>query len=459
MTRFLPWKIVHVAVRQRLPDLSAGTEWGGMFVVFWCDGIPVGQLLIPAPLLPVTSLQLAAMVPPLIAPAVANRLLAGGIRDEPQQPAPDLSRFLELARPLEQCSRFALAGRFGTREGLVSSVSVVICTRNRPESLKKCLASLRALSPLPEEIIVVDNDPSSGLTLPATAAFPEVRYVPEPRPGLSAARNTGIRNCAGAIVAFTDDDVTVHTGWIGAIRDVFHDHGVIAATGLVLPAELATQAQYAFQVSPLSWALGYRSLDFDGHFFRSTRRTGVPVWRMGAGANMAFRRDAFEHVGFFDERLGAGASGCSEDSELWYRLLAEGHRCRYDPAAVVFHAHRADSEELSVQTYNYMRGHVAALLFQFDRYRHWGNLYRAFLALPLYFVGLAFQNLKRTVGRRIFGSGEEAPSLPLGRQIRGVVAGYGYYLWHHRLRADSANPGPRPERALKSSAGGVSNGA
>ena len=88
---------------------------------------------------------------------------------------------------------------------------------------------------------------------------------------------------------------------------------------------------------------------------------------------MAFRREAFERVGLFDERLGAGAAGCSEDSELWYRLLAEGHQCRYAPTAVVFHYHRTHWEELRHQTYSYMRGHVAALFFQFDRYRHWGN--------------------------------------------------------------------------------------
>jgi GT2 family glycosyltransferase/ubiquinone/menaquinone biosynthesis C-methylase UbiE len=315
-------------------------------------------------------------------------------------------------------------------------VSVVICTRNRPEVLKKCLSSMRGLSPQPNEIVVVDNDPSSSLTQAVTSAFPEVRYLPEPRRGLSAARNTGVRNCRGAIIAFTDDDVMVHPGWIGAIQSVFHDPGVIATTGLVLPAELATPAQYAFQGDSLGWGWGYRALDFDGNFFRSMKHLGVPVWRLGAGANMAFRREAFDRVGFFDERLGAGAAGCSEDSEFWYRLLAEGHRCRYEPAAVVFHAHRSDWKELCDQTYNYMRGHVAALLFQFDRYRHWGNIYRAFLALPFYFTTLAFRHLKRSVGRLFVGSGKKLPSLPLLVQIRGAIAGYGYYLRYRRLPSD-----------------------
>ena len=292
---------------------------------------------------------------------------------------------------------------------------------------------MRGLSPQPNEIIVVDNDPSSGLTEAVTSAFPEVR---EPRRGLSAARNTGTRNSRGEIIAFTDDDVEVHPGWVGAIQGVFHDQGIIATTGLVLPAELATPAQYAFQGDSLGWGWGYRTLDFDDNFFRSMKHLGVPAWRLGAGANMAFRREAFERVGFFDERLGAGTSGCSEDSELWYRLLAEGYRCRYEPAAVVFHAHRSDWNELREQTYNYMRGHVAALLFQFDRYGHWGNIYRAFLALPFYFIKLGLLYLKRSVGRSIRHSDDETPFLPLLEQILGAIAGYGYYLRYRRHPAD-----------------------
>ena len=80
-------------------------------------------------------------------------------------------------------------------------------------------------------------------------------------------------------------------------------------------------------------------------------------------------------VGGFDERLGAGAAGCSEDSELWYRLLAAGHTVPYEPAAVVFHHHRSDVEAVRRQAAAYLEGHVAALFIQFARrYRHLGNL-------------------------------------------------------------------------------------
>jgi len=437
MSDFLPWKIMNVSVRE-LPDLPAEAEFGGLFMVFWCGDVPVGQMSIPAPLLPISSSQLAAVVPSAIAKAVGNRALQDAFRAplpvhwRRQSPPelPELTRLLQMERPLE---RSALD--FTTTK--TPSIALVVCTRNRPEALEKCLHAIGSLSPQPDEILVVDNDPSTPATLAVASAFPGVRYVPEPRPGLSVARNTGIRHCTSDLVAFTDDDVIVHSAWIGAVRRAFHSPQVTAMTGLVLPAELKSRAQFTFQVDGLGWGWGYRVMDFDDKFFNIMKDIGVPVWRIGAGANMAFRREVFTQVGMFDERLGAGASGCSEDSELWYRLLAEGHCCRYEPSAVVYHAHRADWEGLSEQTYSYMRGHVAALLFQFDRHGHWGNLYRAFLELPYFFMTVAGRSLRKKAGRLIGGSGGELYALPLGLQIRGAIAGCMYFLKNRRVPAYS----------------------
>jgi GT2 family glycosyltransferase len=304
------------------------------------------------------------------------------------------------------------------------------------------------LTPQPGEILVVDNDPSSGATRPVTDGFPEIRYVAEPRPGLSAARNAGILNCRGTIVAFTDDDVIVHANWIGAVQRAFANEDVMAVTGLVLPAELATPAQFVFQSDSPDSGWGYRPADFGPALFASMKGLGVPVWRFGAGANMAFRREAFDRVGLFDERQGAGASGCSEDSELWYRLLAEGYRCRYAPDAVVFHYHRSDWDGLREQMYSYMRGHVAALFFQFQRYGHWGNIYRAFIALPWYLARATVQAAKRQVATLSAVSGPAAPSAPLLPQILGALAGYGYYLRHRHLPANPPLPDAMHASAL-----------
>jgi GT2 family glycosyltransferase len=137
---------------------------------------------------------------------------------------------------------------------------------------------------------------------------------------------------------------------------------------------------------------------------------------IGAGANMAFRRPVFDQLGFFDERLGAGAAGCSEDSEFWYRMLDAGLSIRYEPLAVVQHFHRIDEEGFSNQMEAYMRGHVFALLVQYEKTRHSGNLRRLFLSLPRYYWGVA---------RGRLAGGERGT---LRAEIRGCLSGLFGYL-------------------------------
>ena len=107
---------------------------------------------------------------------------------------------------------------------------------------------------------------------------------------------------------------------------------------------------------------------------------------------------------------------------MWYRILAAGGQCRYDPSAVVFHEHRGDDGALRSQMHAYIRGHVAALLVQHAQHGARGSLRRAALTLPRYYGTWA---LRRAVGRR------NGPTY-LGAQVRGWAAGFGYYLRHRR---------------------------
>jgi GT2 family glycosyltransferase/SAM-dependent methyltransferase len=305
----------------------------------------------------------------------------------------------------------------------------VVCTRDRPQALARCLVSLRRGRVRPREIVVVDNASRSGATEQVAAAMADVRYIREDRPGLAIARNTGVRMTSGDIVAFTDDDVVVDTEWIPSLLPPFANARVMAVTGTVFPGELATEAQRMAEERLWSFNREFRPRTFDSRYFDRMRVRGVPVWHIGAGANMAIRRAAFAHVGLFDERLGAGAAGCSEDSELWYRLLAGGWSCAYEPAAVVFHFHRAQLGALRRQWYAYMRGHVTALLVQFARYRHWGNLRRIALQLPLHYALW----LREVVQRR--GSGEGGL---WWAALSGALAGIGYYVRHLRVPSRAA---------------------
>ena len=381
------WEVIDLKLGEPLRPMSAPENAAGAYLVFWWNDVPLGHALIQAGEFPLNEADLWRRALRAITPAVGNYSLEDGFKPPlpvMQQKAAynvptRLEALLALQRPLEQVAMKAPEG--SERD----SVSVIVCTRRRPKELRRCLVALRSLDPLPAEIIVVDNAPEERCTLDVVEEFSEAIYCPEPVSGLSRARNSGILHSSGDIVAFTDDDVVVHPRWLIGIREALSRDTLLGMTGLVLPAELETESQIRFEFDFGGFNGGYRPIIFDSFFFDSMLNRGVPVWRIGAGANMAFRREVFRRIGLFDERLGAGASGCSEDSEFWYRMLAAGMSIAYEPRAVVRHSHRADLDVFRSQMKQYMRGHVAALLVQFEKHRHFGNIRRLFAALPYYY--------------------------------------------------------------------------
>jgi glycosyltransferase involved in cell wall biosynthesis len=265
-------------------------------------------------------------------------------------------------------------------------VSVVICTHNRPSSLRNCLNELRKLTCLPHEIIVVDNAPGNGETKEVVEQFPEATYVAEPRKGLDFARNTGISKAKCPIVAFTDDDVLIHPSWLYRVWETFQDDSATAAmTGLVIVTSLDTEARFIFE-KHWSFNQGYLDKTFDKAYFASSKAPAV--WQVGAGANMAFRKSIFDEVGYFHELLGAGAAGCSDDSEMWFRILAKGKTIQYNPRAIVYHQHRKTIDELKKQIFNYMRGFTTAALWQQRQIPELKYKHLLFLYLPIHYIKL-----------------------------------------------------------------------
>jgi glycosyltransferase involved in cell wall biosynthesis len=296
-------------------------------------------------------------------------------------------------------------------------VSLVICTKDRPESLEQCLKSILTLSCAPAEIIIVDNASKGDSTRDTVESFPGLIYVREDRPGLDIARNTGARKASYPIIAYTDDDTVIHSRWIYEAFRTFDDPTVKAMTGLVIAKELNTEAQWIFEKF---WPFnrGYTDKRFDPIFFQESLSKGPPVWNIGAGANMAFRKSVFTETGYFDERLDVGAAGCNGDSEMWYRILAGGGAVHYNPRAVVLHLHRESLTKLQSQIFSYMRGFTAAALIQYQRFNHSGNLKHLFLALPKYYVFLIARGFPRYQGRftTIFS------------EMKGMFSGLIFYL-------------------------------
>lgn len=248
------------------------------------------------------------------------------------------------------------------RPGL--AVTVVVCTRDRGPALRECLARLRDLVYPRLEILIVDNAPSDDVAREVFHAEvghdPRFRYLRELRPGLSCARNRGLREAAGDVVAFTDDDVSVDPDWIRALAAGFRHEGVACVTGLVCTASIEGAAERYFDAR-VSWGDSCRSRvwrlaeDDDGLFPYSP---GV----FGTGASFAVRADVMWTLGGFDEALGAGTrTAGGEDLDAFVRLVLAGHAIAYEPAAVVWHHHRADLSGLRRQMFAYGTGLSAFL--------------------------------------------------------------------------------------------------
>ena len=391
------WEIRHVDLSDSQPVVAANPR--PLFVVFWWGVLPLGVRTYLPEQLPLGRSELTALTAELASAQLAARSpqFAGPARatydGKPLLPVP-VDRLHQCGDLLRQLDDFA-----ETSPVSAAPLSIIICTRDRPEALERCLTALMTQSSHAGQIVVVDNSTHRSAEA-VTGQFPGVDYLHEPRPGLSVARNAGVRASKGALIAFTDDDVEPSPSWTTEVVRAFSSAEMDAVTGLVLPARLDTPAQCYFQFKMGGFGSECVPLIFDRRFLDETKAMGAQVWRIGAGANMAFRRSVFDRVGLFDERLGAGASGCSEDSELWYRLIASGGACLFEPRAFVVHHHREQWADLRRQVRAYMKGHVSALFVQAVRHRHGGNIRRIFTQLPAYFARSAFWALRDGGGGR-----------------------------------------------------------
>ena len=282
------------------------------------------------------------------------------------------------------------------------SASIVVATYDRPDDLHKCLTSLLSLEVKRQlEIIVVDNNPSSGLTYPVVEQFPGVILISEKRKGLSYARNSGIAASSGEIILSTDDDVTVSPNWVERLLAPFARPDVMVVNGNILPVHLESTAQQLFELYG-GLGRGYKRKEVSKEWLTKYKRTAAPTWDLGACANTAFRSTIFchPHIGLMNEMLGAGSpTGCSEDTYLFYKVLKQGYTIIYEPKAYVWHNHRTNLKSLYGQVYNYSKGHVAYHLLTWWEDNDWRGLKRVFWDLPKMHLKALFKSMN---GRSAF---------------------------------------------------------
>lgn len=428
-------KIVMIDLEQPLPaEIPHADNYDTVWAIVLRHQIPVGQVEIGNKRTPVLALQLRSE----IIRQLGDVLLGGqnaqsahltiSTNCQPKLTAtqwfekPDLEAFLQGLEP---------------QPGRTFFISVVVCTRDRPEDLRMCLETLVQLEAGRHrvELIVVDNNPASGRTKAVADDFPQVRYEMETRPGVAYGRNKGFASAQGDIVAYIDDDVRVPPHWPSRILAPFADPRVMCVSGLVLPLEMESESQEMFEKYG-ALGRGYAPRIFDRQFFNHSTKHVVCTWDLGSTANVAIRKAVLADSGMFDETLGPGQpTGVGEDIYTFYRILKAGHVCYYEPAAYVWHKHRTSMAALRKQLYQYSKGHtsyqlrtlftdgdrraVRQLLWDLPRW-HVARIWRIFRGQEVY--------LPRLVALEIWGN------------LVGFWAFWQAVRQHRRLNGPGANP-------------------
>lgn len=252
---------------------------------------------------------------------------------------------------------FEAGGGRGYDGAIVSPdlVSVVLCTRNRPQFIGPCVKSVLGQSHSDLEVLVIDQSATDdtgrilrNLDHPRRSIL---AYHRTSSRGLSRSRNLGVKLSRGRIVAFTDDDVVADGQWIRNLVAEYDRHpGVSVIFGRVL----------AYPEEGKGGVVGLME-SAEERLFKPDHR--VP-YGIGGGNNMTFLRSVVERIGFFDEQLGAGARfRGAEDVDFIFRAFAAGMEVLYSPRPVVFHRHRwGDLRELAqlARDYNFANGAFVA---------------------------------------------------------------------------------------------------
>jgi glucosyl-dolichyl phosphate glucuronosyltransferase len=214
-------------------------------------------------------------------------------------------------------------------------MTIVIGTLNRRELLQGSLVSLlRQRCPADRfEILVVDNGSTDGtqeMVRRLAAAASNMRLVEEPARGLSHARNRGIAEARGRLVAFFDDDAVAEPDWVEVLLGVFEGEPETDAAGGRIEVLWPDQRPLWMPRS----IEGYYGLCDYG---RERKRLAYPQYPFGS--NMVIRRERLLAIGGFNTELGptGGNLMAGGEQDLFFRLYRTDITIVYEPAALVHH--------------------------------------------------------------------------------------------------------------------------
>jgi glycosyltransferase involved in cell wall biosynthesis len=272
------------------------------------------------------------------------------------------SRAQESPVGREWQTNHAQGGQLRMNELESPELSVLICTRNRPEKLKRAVASVLANSVSSFELIVVDQS-TDQLSAEVMASFGDgrIRYLQTPTVGLAISRNIAIRAARADTLVFTDDDCVCDREWLAAIQAEYaREPTALGVYGRVVP--YGNRDDIRSNTVGVSGDLICPAVNNSSER-RVFDRPAIPQRELGGGNNMSFRKEVFSKVGVFIETLGSGSPmGAGEDTEFSYRLL--WHRCKvvYSPRPLVHHDNWVDRSQFTRMMKVSVRGEAAVFL-------------------------------------------------------------------------------------------------
>ena len=224
-------------------------------------------------------------------------------------------------------------------------ISIIVCTRDRPESLKRCVNSILSNNYDSMELLIVDqSEDSKSRLFVESLNDPRVIVKKIETRGLACARNLALRLSKGKIITFTDDDCVVAKDWIKNVLYEFSTRPDIAAVyGRVLPYGKIKEDMFCHAIN-------------ESEELEIIEAPILPH-TLGHGNNMSFRKEIFEEIGNFEEMLGAGTKFyAGEDTDFTLRLMERGFKLCYSPRPLVYHDKWHSLEESRGLDYKYLLG-------------------------------------------------------------------------------------------------------
>lgn len=254
---------------------------------------------------------------------------------------------------------------------MTSTLTVIICTRNRLDDFRETLASLLKQKRLPDELVVVDSSDANSLEeYLKTVRLPvAVKYI-HSAPGLTLQRNVGVTGSTGDLICFFDDDTELNETYLENIESVFarNEPGLGAVGGRLENLFGDQPMTLRFRLERMVFVFLRFLFGLDGYGSGRFRLSGMATFPHHlmkpryidclSGGLMSFRREVFQKVKF-DE--GLPGYGLMEDWSISKSMMDAGYKVYYEPSASLIHKESLQNRfdyfrwaEMFIVNYNYL---------------------------------------------------------------------------------------------------------